>query len=242
MTPPSEPSTYDWSGFVKGARAAPSLASLVMACSFIGFGAFLHSIGFGLFEGMATNVLIWALPGQVVFTDMWQKGAGLFLIALAVTFTAVRLMPMVVLVISRARVPGAPRWLEFLVAHFTAVTIWVMAERYIDDVPRRQRLPWLFGMGATLMLAMFFFLAAGFLLAERMPLAIAAAMVFLTPSFFLLSLFGSARWRFDYLAIGLGAAIGPVVEHYYEGIDLLVAGLVGGTIAYLVARPGRGRA
>lgn len=45
-----------------------------MACSFVGFGAFTHSMGFGLLPALATTVFIWALPGQVVFVDLWMKG------------------------------------------------------------------------------------------------------------------------------------------------------------------------
>ena len=60
-----------------------------------------------------------------------------------------------------------------------------------------------------------------------------------TPAFFLVTLVAGARWRFDYWAIALGAAIGPVASHYWPRFDLLIAGLAGGTIAFLLARPKR---
>lgn len=231
--------TYDWSGLVHGMRAAISLPALVMAGSFTGFGAFLESVGFDLAAGLTTNLLIWALPGQVVFVDMWAKGAGVIVIALAVSLTAVRLLPISVLVLSRARLPGAPRWPEFLVAHLTAVTVWLMANERIEGVEKRRRLPWLLGLGIALMSAMFAFTALGFALADRLPPALAATLVFFTPVFFLLSLFSGARWRFDYLAIGLGAALGPLATAWVPDFDLLAAGLVGGTLAFLIAKPRR---
>jgi predicted branched-subunit amino acid permease len=230
---------YDWSGLGEGVRGAICLPALVMAGSFVGFGAFLSSLGIDLAAGLASNLLIWALPGQVVFMDMWAKGADVLVIALAVSLTAVRLLPIVVLVLSTARLPGAPRWPEFLVAHFTAVTIWIMANRQIGAIHPPRRLPWLLGLGMGLMLAMSGFTALGFVLADWLPPVLAATLVFFTPAFFFLSLVASARWRFDYLAIGLGALIGPLATALVPDFDLLLAGLVGGTVAFLVARPRR---
>jgi hypothetical protein len=44
--------TYDWSGIWGGMRAALSLPGLVMACSFIGFGALINDLGFPLASGV----------------------------------------------------------------------------------------------------------------------------------------------------------------------------------------------
>jgi predicted branched-subunit amino acid permease len=220
-------------------RAAVSLPALVMAGSFLGFGALLASLGIDLRAGLASNLLIWALPGQVVFMDMWARGADVLVIALAVSVTAVRLLPMVVLVLVTARLPGARRWPEFLLAHFTAVTMWVMANQQIESIAMPRRLPWLLGLGLALMAGMMVFTSLGFVLADRLPPVLAAALVFFTPSFFLLSLVASARWRFDYIAIGLGAIIGPLATLWLPDFDLLLAGLVGGSAAFLLARPRR---
>jgi predicted branched-subunit amino acid permease len=234
-----ETGDYDWAGLPQGVRAAVCLPALVMAGSFVGFGAFVASLGIDLAAGLASIVLIWALPGQVVFMDMWAKGADVLVIALAVSVTAVRLLPMVVLVLASARVPGAPRWPEFVMAHFTAVTIWIMANRKIFDIPPPRRLPWLLGLGLGLMAGMFAFMSLGFVLADWLPPVLAAALVFFTPAFFLLSLVASARWRFDYLAIGLGALTWPIATALVPDFDLLVAGLIGGTAAYVLAPPRR---
>jgi predicted branched-subunit amino acid permease len=230
---------YEWAGFAEGLRGAFCLAGLVMGCSFVGFGALVKSLNFGLLPAFATIAFIWALPGQVVFADMWAKGAGLSVIALAVTVTAVRLLPMAVLVLSKARLKGAPRWPEFVVAHFTAVTIWLLTNQKIDVIARRRRLPWMLGLGSALMTGMFAFTALGYLLAEGLPPVLARTLVFFTPAFFLVTLLSGARWRFDYWAIGLGLVIGPVASHYWPRFDLLIAGLAGGTAAFLIARPKR---
>ncbi len=235
----AEHDTYDWSGVWGGMRAALSMPGLVMACSFIGFGALINDLGFPLLAGMATIPLIWALPGQVLFITMWQAGVALLLIAAAVSLTAVRLLPMVIGVLAQVRLPGAARWPEFLLAYFTAVTIWVLSVTHLDKVPKRQHLPWLIGLGATLMAAMCFVVPVGYHVADRLPPVLAACMVFFTPAFFLLSLLASARWRFDWAAIAAGVVLLPLARWYAPDFDLLLAGVGGGTLAFLLFRPRR---
>jgi predicted branched-subunit amino acid permease len=233
---------YEWQGMRDGMRAAFSLAGLVMACSFVGYGAFLHSLDFGLLPGLFSTLVIWALPGQVVFADLWMKQAGLLATALAVTLTAVRLLPMTMLVLSRARLQGVSRWPEFLVAHFTAITMWVIATAGMGGLKAERRIPWLLGLATALVSGMMAFTAIGYFLAELLPASLGATLVYFTPAFFLISLFNTAHWRFDYVAIVLGALIAPVAATIAPRFDLLIAGLVGGTVAYLVARPRRGAA
>ena len=90
------PIRYDWSAFWPGVTGILSLAGLVMCASFLGFGALLNGMGLPLWPGLATTLLIWALPGQVVLLTLFQEGAALVAICLAVSVTAIRLLPMVI--------------------------------------------------------------------------------------------------------------------------------------------------
>ena len=154
-----------------------------MAASFIGFGAFLRSVDFELLRGLATVPVIWALPGQVVFVDSIHKSLGLAATSLAVSITAVRLMPLTVLVLAQTRVKGAARWPELIAAHFVAITLWLLSNQKIENVPHRRRLPWLIGLGGMLCGAMIVFSTLGYFLADRLPLPLAASLVFFTRVF-----------------------------------------------------------
>ena len=230
---------YDWTGMLGGIRAAFSLPGLVMACSFIGFGALIHDVGFPLLAGVATIPLIWALPGQVFFVTMWQSGVALPLIAAAVSLTAVRLLPMTIGVLAQVRLKRAARTPEFLLGHFTAVTIWVLSVTSLHGVTAPRQLPWLVGLGAALMGLMVLVVRVGYYLADSLPPVLAAAMVFFTPAFFLLSLLSGAIWRFDYAAIALGCVLLPIARCYAPDFDLLIAGVGGGTLAFVCLRPRR---
>jgi hypothetical protein len=228
------PPGYDWRGLPQGAAAAVSLAGAVMAASFIGFGAFLRSVDFELVAGLATVPLIWALPGQVVFIDSIHKGLGLAATSLAVSITAVRLMPLTVLVLAQTRVKGAARWPELIAAHFVAITLWLLSNLKIENVPYRRRLPWLIGLGGMLCGSMIVFSTLGYFLADRLPVPLAASLVFFTPAFFLVSLLSGLRWRFEYGALVLGAIIGPLTYRIAPEFDLFVAGIAGGSLAFML--------
>lgn len=227
---------YDWSAYPSGVRIAISVPGLVMAASFIGFGALVRGLETGLAPGLLTTLFVWALPGQVVLVNMHAQGAALLAVAAAVTLTAVRLLPMVVLVISKVRVEGAARWPLYVLSHFIAITIWRIAEDGIDDLTRPKRMPWLMGVGTTLMCGMLVMTCVGYYLAQTLPPLLAACLIFMTPSFFFISLFASAKISMDYVAIAAGAIIGPLANWYDPDLDLLIGGLGGGTLAYILAR------
>ena len=227
---------YDWSVLGRGAKALVCLAGLVMFSSFLGFGALLRSLHVSLAYGLATNVLIFALPGQVVLIDMVSNGAGLLLAATAVTLTAVRLLPMVMTVLAHAKMPGLAIWPQFIVAQFTAITTWIIAAGKLQDLERRARLPWLVGLGLAQVALICSATTLGYFAADQLPVPVATALVFLTPCFFLIALLQGARGRADHLSIILGAGLGIAVTQIAPELDLLIAGLAGGTLAFLVGR------
>jgi len=233
--PGEEAESYDWSAMREGPRAVLSVAALVMSASFMGFGALVRALGFDLEMGLATLPIIWALPGQVLYLSMVAEGAGIVAIFLAVTVSAVRLMPMVMLVLSEVILPKAPKLPQYLLAHLIAVTTWVLAQERISKVPRARRLPWLLGLALSLFCSMVVMVSAGYVLAGIVPPIIAAALAFLTPIFFYMALFANARYRFDFVAIALGTILIVPLMAWVPEYDLLIAGLVGGTIAWLFA-------
>ena len=62
------------------------------------------------------------------------------------------------------------------------------------------------------------------------------ALFFLTPVYFLTSLWATARDRIVKIAMVFGLALGPLFHLVAPQFDLLFAGVVGGTLAYFVGR------
>ncbi len=225
---------------LRGAAAVPSTPAVVLFCTFIGFGALAHETGFTLGQALFTTATIFALPGQVVLADQLARGAAISTAAFAVMLTAVRLMPMTVALMPEMRGTRARRALEFVACHFIAVTSWIEARRRLPFVPRDLRLPYYIGFGSALCTATLVGTVTGFALAREVPVVIAAALLFLTPVYFILSLVATMQTREDQLAVLLGSALGPLLFLFMPGFDLLATGLIGGTMAYAVGRMARG--
>jgi predicted branched-subunit amino acid permease len=227
---------YDWSAFWQGVTGVFSLAGLVMCASFLGFGALVRGMGYDVWPALLTTLTMWALPGQVVVLTLAAEGAGLVATALAVSFTAIRLLPMVTLVLARTALPGTAKTPLYFLAHFIAVTLWVLTEQRVVEMKRERRLPWLTGLGCCLMVIMLFMNVAGYYLSGIVPLIVAAALAFMSPCFFFISLFSNAKKMADYLSIVAGALLVPICLKLVPDYDLAVAGLLGGTLAYMVGR------
>ena len=225
--------------FVRGLGAANSTPGYVLIAGSLGFGALTRDMGLGLGFAIWSSIVIYALPAQVVLADQLGRGASILAAAFAVSLTAVRLLPMAVTLMPYLRDPKGRRWLEILAVHFVAVTAWIEGHRRLGALPPELRLWHFIGFGLTFVLCTIGGSVVGYALAAVVPTAISAALLFFTPAYFMLSLITTARERADALAIVLGVVIGPLVYLAAPGIDLLVAGLVGGTTAYIAGRRAR---
>ncbi len=228
--------------FRRGLIEAPSAAVLVVFVTFVGFGALARDVGLTGAQALFVTLTVFALPGQVVLADQIAHGAGLAATAFAVTLTAVRLLPLTFSLMPLLRDGRSPRWLEFLLCHFVAITVWIESMRRLPPLPRALRVPYYAGFALAVMIGAISATWLGFTLAAGVPAAISAGFVFLTPIYFFLSLIGAAASDADKAALVLGALLGPPLFLLLPGFDLLLTGLIGGTGAYVFMRVRRRKA
>jgi predicted branched-subunit amino acid permease len=223
--------------FLAGAGAALKLPAWIVGLSLMGIGPLARDVGFPLIVAMLSTVLVWAGPAQVVFFGMLGAGASLAATALAVTLTAIRLLPMTASLTPLLRQGGASNGRLLLASHFIAVTVWVESMRRLPDLPLEERQPFFFGFGSACIGLATLFTGLGYLLAGQVPAAIGAGLLFMTPAFFTLSLMGGAKLRADWLAIAAGFALTPPFGLWVGPAPaLFLAGVVGGTAAFLWER------
>jgi predicted branched-subunit amino acid permease len=219
-----------------GARQAFGTPGVVMAASFLGFGALCRQSGLELWHGLLSTVTGWALPGQIALVELYAVGASLLAIALAVAFSNARLLPMTVTLMPVLRSPRWPRWTYFAAAHFVAVTGWAAAMRVCPAIPAEQRLPFFSAFTVTLWVVTIAATAAGFQLAGTVPATVSLGLVFLNPIYFMLVFAEGADNRMRALALGLGAVAGPAVHTLSPDWGLMIAGVGAGTLAYALER------
>lgn len=223
--------------FLRGYVVLRQTPGLVLLASAAGFGALARDSGFDLGHALFLTAIFYALPGQVVLVDQFARGTPILAAAIAVSLTGIRLFPMTVTLIPLVRDDLAPRWLSLLAAHCVAVTAWVEGQRRLLALPPALRLAHFLGIGSALLFSTATGTTAGYLLAGGgVNVAVSAALLFMTPLYFLTSLVATSRTTGDRLAVGLGLALGPAFFFIVPGFDLLAAGLVGGTIAHWFGR------
>ena len=218
--------------FLRGVRAAASLPGLILVSSFVGFAALAKDAGVTVTQAAFMTGSVWALPSMVVLVGAIVSGATLPAAALAVTLSAIRLMPMVVALVPEMRAERTRSWVLYLLSHFVAVTSWVVAMDRLKSIPREMRTAFYAGIGGALVMANIIVVTAVYAVADALPSTVSAALLMLTPMYFLTSLWGSARERAGHIAMVLGLGLGPLFHVLLPQFDLLAAGLIGGAAAY----------
>ena len=240
---PAGPGRNDnWQGvtprqaFMRGMAVALTVPGIILFASAAGYGALARDAGFSLGNSVFMMGVFFALPAQVVLLDQIARGGSLMAGTLAVTLTGMRLLPMSVLLMPLLKGKRATRWRYLVAGHFIAVTAWMEGWRRLPLVPSELRMDHFIGIGTGLVLATLAGTWAGFELAGSVPHVVEAVLLLLTPIYFLLSLIASASGEADRLAIVLGGFLGPPLYVAFPGFDLLLAGIIGGSIARFVAR------
>lgn len=234
QSPLPERSRLGW--FLQGVRGIASTPAIILTLSMVGFAALAREAGLDWLQASFMTATVWALPAQLIIVGAVTAGASLPATALAVALSSVRLMPMVVALMPQLRGPRtATRTLLFL-SHFVAVTNWVFAMERIGAVPREMRTTFLAGFAVTLTTVNTVMVALLFNLMGQLPALAIGALAFLTPVYFLTSLFGTSRATASRLGLFTGIVLLPIAHWISPAFDILLAGIAGGVLAFLGGR------
>lgn len=209
-----------------------TILTVVLFVTYLGIGALGHDTHFSLAWTLASTLFVWAGPAQIILITTLGSGATILQAAIAVTVSAVRLFPMVVSVLPLMRTPKTRRRELIFAAHLTAVTLWVECHRFLPQVPRERRIAFVHGLGCGLVSVCLCANTIGYFLAAGLTQTLGAAILLLTPLSFLFSTARNSREIADIVALVLGLLLYPLAAKMHSGLDILVSGLVAGTVAY----------
>ena len=227
--------------FLRGVWASFSVPLLILMSAFVGFAGLARESGISLAQIVFMTGIVWALPAKVVLIGAIMGGTSLPAAAFAVALTSVRLTPMVVSIVPELRARKTRPLVLYFLSHFVAVTSWVLAMEHMRAVPRPMRTAWYCGLGGALVVINMVVVAIVYVLAGSLSPTLSAALLMMTPLYFLTSLWGSARENASHFAMAFGMVLGPVFHVLTPGFDLMAAGFAGGAAAYLLHRLTRGR-
>lgn len=227
--------------FLAGMMGIFSLPATILMLSFVGFCAFTAQAGIPVEQVVFMVGAVWALPAKVILVTSILGGANVLTAFIAVTLSSIRLMPMVAALVPEIRTQRTPTWLLLLLSHFVAITAWVFAMERVQSVPRERRIVFFAGFGITLVLANMTLVGVVYQFVTEFPPIVAGCLFFLTPVYFLASIWSSARHPVIYVALAVGLVAGPVFYWIAPEFDILLAGVGGGTAAWLAERSWRQR-
>ena len=232
----TDPPVPQWPWFLQGMRGIFSPPALILMSAFVGFCGFAFEAGIPVGQTMFMSAAVWALPGKLVLIGAMLAGASLPTAALAVALSSMRLMPMVASLIPLLRGRSTPTWLLLVLSHFVAVTAWVFTMQRIHTVPREGRVAFFAGFTLTLAVINIAIVGLCYGVVSHLPPLLAGALFFLTPVYFLISIWATARHAEVYYAMVIGLCLGPVFHLADPMFGLLLAGIVGGTLAFALER------
>ena len=224
---------------IKGAKDAFGVPAAILFAGMLGFGAMGQANGLDIWLTSATSFFMFALPGQVVLVEMLVLSASGVTIAVAVTLTATRFFTMCLTLFPQF--PEKQRSsFYYLVVHFVAMTAWAVSMRDFPKMKPEDRLSYFTGFAFVCWAVSTPATVLGYMVAGQVPSYINLGLVFINPLFFLLT-FTEVKPRANRMAILLGGPIGLLSYLWFPDYSLLIAGLFGGTIAYLVDKHFRNR-
>ena len=238
MNGPSSPLPLDVQAFwLKGIVDALKLPAWVVGASLISVGALAQSSGYSVDVAMASTLLVWAGPAQVLFFSGVSAGMALPALAIIIALSSMRFFPMTMALIPLLPIKNKSPFTQFMIGHMVSVTVWAESLRRLPPMNESDRIAYYFGFGGCCIFMSTVSTGLGFVLSNALPMAFSAGLLFLTPVFFTCSISAGARNSADWLAIASGLFLEPVLTDWVgPEFDLLVIGLIGGSSAYLVKR------
>lgn len=222
--------------FARGMKGIFSLPATILMMSFVGFSAFAFESGVTRGEAGFMTMVVWALPAKMILIGSVAGGANLAASFIAVTLSSVRMMPMVASLMPDLKTSKTPTWVMLFMSHFVAITAWVFATHHVNKVPREGRVAWFIGFGMTLTVVNAIIVVICYGLVASFPPLLAGALFFMTPMYFVTSIWATARQNVVRIAFVVGIVCGPLFALIEPEFDILYAGVGGGTLAWAIDR------
>ena len=218
---------------LKSLKGSRSPAIPLGAC-FIALGALLKDAGFNLQQSAASSLFTYALPGQLVMAESLLVGASIVNIFIAVWLVNFRLYPMTVSLFPLLEHKSQPKWKYYLSCHFLAVSSWLIAKDNYKKIDKKHRIDFWIGIGVGTWSTAIVMTVVGYLSADYLNKDMLIGLAIVNPVYFFCMMIGAMKNLSVSIAVIGGTILGPLIYLISTEWALLVAGLIAGTIAFLL--------
>ena len=215
-----------------GVRHALGVPGIAVFSSMFGFGAFANAAGLDFALAVTSTLTLWALPGQVVFAELYPSGS-LVVVFLGVFFANARFFPLALATIPMLEGAARFRPIHFVYAQLMSVISWSQLTRMVPTLPLQDRVPYFYGFTLTVIVIAGIATASGFWVSDIVPEHL--GLVFLViPALYFILISAGAKGRLPVLSVLCGAVFVPMVEMVLPNWGLVVGGVLGGSAAFTI--------
>lgn len=214
---------------------ALSLPAFILFFTMMGFGSLARGAGFGADMAVVASLLIWGLPGQLAMVELTSTGQGLIAIVFACSLANARFLPMVVSFVpamsrGRSNLPGM-----LLDAQLLSINSWAVCLREFPYIEPEFRHRYYVTFASSILTAAVVGTLLGYYGAVLLPAVLVLGLIFVSPLFFALVL-SAVPGRAERLSMILGCATISIVHYLFPSVDLLITGVVGGSLGFAAGK------
>ena len=214
---------------------ALSLPAFILFFTMMGFGSLARGAGFEAEMAALASLLIWGLPGQLAMVELTRTGQGLLAIVLACSLANARFLPMVVAFIPTLLRPGASLSRMTLDAQLLSINSWAMCMREFPRVEPAYRHRYYVVFASSILTAAIAGTLLGYHGGVLLPAPLLLGLIFVSPLFFALVL-SAVPGRAERVSMLLGCATIPLTHAFLPAVDLLLTGVVGGSLGFVIGQ------
>lgn len=219
----------------KAVLDALSLPAFILLFTMMGFGSLARGAGFDIEMAALASLLIWGLPGQLAMVELTATGQGMIAIVFACSLANARFLPMVVSFVpamsrGRSNLPGM-----LLDAQLLSINSWAVCLREFPHIEPEFRHRYYVTFASSILTAAVIGTLLGYHGAVLLPTVLVLGLIFVSPLFFALVL-AAVPGRAEQLSMILGCATIPIAHYLFPSVDLLITGVVGGSIGFAAGK------
>ena len=219
----------------KAVLDALSLPAFILFFTMMGFGSLARGAGFAPEMAALASLLIWGLPGQLAMVELTSTGQGIIAIVFACSLANARFLPMVVSfapAMARGRA-SLPRML--LDAQLLSINSWAVCMREFPNIEAGFRHRYYVSFSSSILFAAVVGTLVGYHSAVLLPAVVVLGLIFVSPLFFALVL-SAVPGRAERFSMLIGCATIPLAHFLLPSVDLLVTGVVGGSLGFAIGK------
>lgn len=221
--------------FKKGILTGFGFPGIGMSAAMFGFGVFAGEAGLDLYLCIGSLIILWSMPGMVIFVSLYTTGTPIFLLFTTVLLANMRqfflvLSGMTLMNIHSHKIPFISKlfW-----AHLISPTGWAELIKIKNEFQEKDLLSFFRGLSLALITINTFTTIIGFKLYDILPTDIVSIPVFIMPLYITILMLRAVELYYR-IAVVSGGIIGPILYPYIGDWSIIIGGLVGGTLGLLI--------